>query len=650
MATKVINTILNLKNASMLSGLKQVEGSVNSLTGVMGSMHLKGSKRFLALNSTIGKFSGTALAGIAGMSAAFVGYSAKIGTEFESAFAAVGTIADQTQKPLGDLKNEIMDLSKQTGISASELAESTYGVISATGDTAGATKIVGDAARLAKAGLAEQGDATAVLTTAMNAYKLSANDLTGVSDSLIATQNLGVTTVGQLSQSMGKAIATGSSYGVSLSNIEAGYVALTKNGIPTAESTTMLSSMMRELGDAGSDVSEVLKDSTGQSFKQLMDDGKSLGDVLQILMDHCNGDSEAMANLWGSAEAGTAASAMASQGLGQFNDWLSQIQNSSGATQTAYDQMMGTFESRMSVLQTTVQGIGTTFWTDYLSGPAGEAIGQLTTTLQTLDFGPLMESLSGVVTGGINLLTDALTFLAQHGSEVIPFIQQVVTQIVAIKAATTVVSGVHKLYTGFKMLKTGVTVVTTALSLLNPPLGLIRAAMVILPPIIILIVSHWKQLMSAFQNFLNKHPKIKAAFDAVKGAINALTAPLKTVAGWIGKVIGGAEEAKTAVGGVKNSASTSRSSAGSTMAANASGTPYFGGGWTRINERGGEIAYLPGGTKIVPHDRSLAMAAAGGGRGYSVSVTILGNVVGNEEFADQVGEHVVNAIKEAYDE
>ena len=37
---------------------------------------------------------------------------------------------------------------------------------------------------------------------------------------------------------------------------------------------------------------------------------------------------------------------------------------------------------------------------------------------------------------------------------------------------------------------------------------------------------------------------------------------------------------------------------------NASGTPDFPGGWTHINERGGEVAFLPGGSTIIPADKS----------------------------------------------
>lgn len=51
---------------------------------------------------------------------------------------------------------------------------------------------------------------------------------------------------------------------------------------------------------------------------------------------------------------------------------------------------------------------------------------------------------------------------------------------------------------------------------------------------------------------------------------------------------------------------------------NANGTDNWIGGPTRINERGGEIMDLPRGTRIIPHDVSMAMANQGGGGGHTV--------------------------------
>ena len=70
---------------------------------------------------------------------------------------------------------------------------------------------------------------------------------------------------------------------------------------------------------------------------------------------------------------------------------------------------------------------------------------------------------------------------------------------------------------------------------------------------------------------------------------------------------------------------------------NAMGTPYWRGGLTRVNERGGEIMNLPSGAQIIPHDVSVKAA---GGRSVTVNVNIQGNVIGNREYTEQVGEYV----------
>lgn len=263
----------------------------------------------------------------------------KMSMDFEGAMAKVGTIADTAAVPIDSLQSSIIGLSNETGIAAGDIANSVYNVISATGDTAGAVGLVSNATKLATAGFTDSESALSVLTTAINAYGLSSEQAAKISDSLIMTQNLGVTTVAELASNMGRAIATASAYGVGLENVEAAYVALTKGGISTAESTTYLSSMMNELGKSGSNVSKVLQEQTGMSFGQLVESGMSLGDVLGILYESTGRSSEGFINLWGSAEAGKAANTIVNQGLEQFNTNLQTISSSLGATQTAYETM-----------------------------------------------------------------------------------------------------------------------------------------------------------------------------------------------------------------------------------------------------------------------------------------------------------------------
>ena len=80
-----------------------------------------------------------------------------------------------------------------------------------------------------------------------------------MSDVLLTTQNLGKTSVDELSSSMGKVIPLASAYNVSLENLSSGLAIMTANGIATAEATTYTKSMLNELGDDRSAVSKICR-------------------------------------------------------------------------------------------------------------------------------------------------------------------------------------------------------------------------------------------------------------------------------------------------------------------------------------------------------------------------------------------------------
>jgi TP901 family phage tail tape measure protein len=262
--------------------------------------------------------------------------------QFETSTAMVATIADTSQKSLGNISKEVRSYSNETGEAASDMAEATYQAISASVNTADAAAFAGTATKLAVGGFTSATTAVDVLTTAINSYGLAASDATQLSDYLITTQNLGKTSVDQLAQSVGKVIPLASAYNVQMDNLSSAYAVLTANGIATAESGTYLKSMLSELGDTGSDVSEVLLNSTGKTFAQLMEQGYSLGDVMSMLGDAVDGDSTAFNALWSSTEAGIGALSLFNAGADKYNSVLDSMRTSAGATEKAYSTMADT--------------------------------------------------------------------------------------------------------------------------------------------------------------------------------------------------------------------------------------------------------------------------------------------------------------------
>lgn len=277
--------------------------------------------------------------------------------EFETAMAKVGTIADESQKPLGDMRNEILALSGETGKSVGELAEATYQAISASVATESAVDFVGTANKLAVGGFSDTTTAVDILTTAINAYGMSADDAAKISDVLITTQNLGKTSVAQLGASMGMVIPLAAAYNMDLEDLSASYALLTANGTQTAQATTYVKAALNELGSTSSVVGSTLKKKTGKTFAELMKEGNSLGDVLQILADSVDGDTTAFNNMWSSSEAGVGMLSILNSGTSKYNSLVQAMEGSTGAATTAFEKMSETGEFAQQRFQNATENL-----------------------------------------------------------------------------------------------------------------------------------------------------------------------------------------------------------------------------------------------------------------------------------------------------
>lgn len=306
------------------------------------------------------------LGGAATAVTALGGAAIKVGSDFETSFIKASTLFGDVAVDTDNLNVKILELSSVSGTAATELNETLYQAMSAgipvTENMEDALRAVDTANKLSIGGYTSASTAMGALTTAINAYKLPASDAVKISDQLVTVQNKGVTTVDELASNMGKAIATGSAYGINLENINAGYIALTKSGISTAESTTYMSSMFNELGKSGSTVGEIIRQKTGMSFAELMTSGGTLADAMDVLAESVDGDSSALINLFGSAEAGKAANAIMQQGTDSFRQSLDDLAKSAGSTQAAYNAMIDTFGGQLGILQETATNLLTSMY------------------------------------------------------------------------------------------------------------------------------------------------------------------------------------------------------------------------------------------------------------------------------------------------
>lgn len=297
---------------------KKVEKAGTKVTGI--------GKKIEKAGDTVGKV-GKKFAPLSAAAAGTLTAVTKGASDFQNGMAKMSTLFDTSQVSVQKLSKEFLNLSNETGKSAVELTEAGYQALSASVPVEKLGGFIRTSANMAKVGFTDTATSVDLLSTAVNAYGLEADQADSIANKLVNTQNLGKTSVNELASSMGKVIPTAAGMNVNLDQLCTMYTLMTKQGIATAESTTYMNSMLNELGDSGTDVGKVLKEKTGKSFQDLMKDGKTTGDALKILKDYSKETGTAFNELWSSQEAGKAAMALLNDSAGDFNETMGSMAN-----------------------------------------------------------------------------------------------------------------------------------------------------------------------------------------------------------------------------------------------------------------------------------------------------------------------------------
>jgi TP901 family phage tail tape measure protein len=264
----------------------------NDLSKNLGttSGNLGGKFNGLSMSSKVlgGALAGFAAAGAAKLSKELieVGKSAIV---FQKEFGAVRTLLPQSSEVVDKFESSLRGVSRQTGVASNELAKGLYQALSAgvaiTNDAAVATKFLGTATKLSVGGFTSAETAVDTLTTILNAYKLETDEATKVSDQLIATQNLGKTTVQQLGSTLGQVIPVAADAGVAFDQVGASIATLTAQGIKTDVATTALRNILVELNDSSSKLGKSFENVAKKSFKDFIAEGGTVQGALKLVSD-----------------------------------------------------------------------------------------------------------------------------------------------------------------------------------------------------------------------------------------------------------------------------------------------------------------------------------------------------------------------------
>lgn len=708
--SRVIDAIFKLKDG--------FSGPMKKCIGVMTDAGKQGKyarKQLENVGNTIQGVGNKVTAVVTGGIVTGLVASTKAAMSFEDSVAKVSTIADESVMNTDDLRKGILDLSNQYGVATDEIAEAQYSAISAGAATEKSLGLVGTALKSAKAGFTDTQTAVDGLTTVYNSFQ-GAVDYDTIANQMLATQNYGKTTFGELASSMGKVTPIANSLKVSTEDLFSSIAVLTKNGVATSESVTGLKAAYSNILKPTSDAAKEAK-KLGLNFSaaHLQEVGwtKFLGEIKTAT----KGDTEAMSKLFGSVEALNTMTVLAGAGFEDLGNAQNYMKKNGDLLTSSYEKML-TPQERIKQSLVRIKNIGISIGEKLLPyvekglgyvdqmmtkfqkmpegkfdqilkiagiaasvGPAITTFGKLVTGASKL-FGVFskikvaggivkavfagMTAPVSLVVVGIVALIAALVLVIRHFDEIKAACQPVISKMQELGAAF--MESISPSVDSFKEACLGLW--ETVQPLLQQLGEAFSALMEIVGPILkelgdlILtgLIGAFSTLGDTVSAIIDGQTKMikgitdiikgvvdfvkavangdwKAAWDAisnvVSGAVELITGLIDSIKGYVEGIGAGIEGAWTAMtnkaAGKKESQSTPK---------NASGTSYWRGGITQVNEAGGEIMDLPQGTRIIPHD--LARQKVGGTQNISISGNTF--VVREEADIDKITDQLVRKL------
>lgn len=271
---------------------------------------------------------------------------------------------------------------------------------------------------------------------------------------------------------------------------------------------------------------------------------------------------------------------------------------------------------------------------DWLSGKAE----QFTAWVDGLDLGTLATQFDQGFATAVDKAGQAFNWVQENGDTIISVLKTIAAAWGIVKVLQFTSGVINATTTIFKFGKTVMALVAT-----NPIVLLIGAAIAAGA----LLIANWDKVKKWAGDLWNK---VKETFtgikDSIVGAFEGAKDKISGFFSWLDDKIESIPILGSVYKGGKALVGGAADFIGSLIGGNALGTSYWKGGLTRVNERGGEILNLPSGTQIIPHDVSKRVA---GGQTVQVYVTVQGNIIGNRQYADELGETIVQRILRALD-
>lgn len=262
--------------------------------------------------------------------------------KFEKAFANVRSITDDTFGGISQLKDQLLTLNPVLG-ETSELTQGVYQAFSSGAkDAENALEITTESAKLGKAILTDTSSAVDIVTTAINAYGEETVNARQASDLFFNTVKNGKITGEQLAATIGQSIPMFASMGVSMEDLTAGMIALTKQGVQASETTTQLNAVVRAFVKPSREMQAALK-SAGKESGSFLLKTEGLAGAVKFLNEQTQGNQEELAKLVPNIRGLKGVMGLAAQDGKLLAEALESTRNAAGGANEAFETQEKTF-------------------------------------------------------------------------------------------------------------------------------------------------------------------------------------------------------------------------------------------------------------------------------------------------------------------
>lgn len=332
----------------------------------------KASAKWREFGDQVGKIGdklqglGTKLtAGLTAPILAGLGLATKSAAEFDQSLRNVDSIAKLTKGQLGDLRKEILALSKDPSMRQGpvDLAKGMYDVYSSGFKGAKALDILKVSAQGASAGMTESAISGKTLMAVLNSGIPGVTSSQQAMDVLFKEVDLGVNSFEDLASQLGDVLGTAAAAKVSLQEVTAVTATLTRRGISTAESMTAMNSMLTHIIRPGKEAKDLM-DKLGLSYGITALQSKGLTGWLNEAIAKTKGNTQAITELVPEMRGMKAMLGLTNDGGKLYNEMLAQMSTAAGATGKALERQnagaIARWEQFKARLQATLIGLGDT--------------------------------------------------------------------------------------------------------------------------------------------------------------------------------------------------------------------------------------------------------------------------------------------------